>query len=128
MFKTILVPIDQGPEAFDKSFEAIEVVKNHCSRLVVRSVLDPEITEMINQNVMKSVLAAVREKIEQAVLDCEVIERKGKPAFVIGDVAYKSTVDLIVMGIKGLLNLKGNLETTTVRVLELVSGPVMVVP
>jgi len=35
-------------------------------------------------------------------VDCEVIEREGKPAFVICDVADEINADVIVMGTRGL--------------------------
>ena len=45
----------------------------------------------------------------EAGIECELIEREGKPAFVIGDVADEIEADLIVMGTRGI-----NLEQAAV--------------
>jgi nucleotide-binding universal stress UspA family protein len=56
-----------------------------------------------------------------------VIERQGKPAFVIGDVADEIEADLIVMGTRGL-TLESDETSTAARVIQLAPCPVMVVP
>ena len=43
-----------------------------------------------------------QKKIEQEGITCDVLEKQGKPAFVICDVADDLDVDLIVMGTKGI--------------------------
>ena len=58
---------------------------------------------------------------------CEVVEREGKPAFVICDVADELNVDVIVMGTRGV-NLEDDTESTAVRVIQLAPCPVLVVP
>ncbi|MFL0755937.1 MAG: universal stress protein, partial [Prochlorococcus sp.] len=72
-------------------------------------------------------LNRAREQVEQAGLPCEVLERQGKPAFVICDVADELNVDLIVMGTRGV-NLEGDSESTAARVIQLAPCPVLVVP
>jgi nucleotide-binding universal stress UspA family protein len=58
---------------------------------------------------------------------CEVLEREGKPAFVIGDVADEINADVIVMGTRGI-TLEGDHQSTAARVLQLAPCPVLVVP
>jgi nucleotide-binding universal stress UspA family protein len=56
-----------------------------------------------------------------------VVERQGKPAFVICDVADEMNVDVIVMGTRGV-NLSSDGESTAARVIQLAPCPVLVVP
>ena len=79
--------------------------------------------------------AAVAELLEQARsrfeaqgVDCEVIEREGKPAFVIGDVADEINADVIVMGTRGLSLEADEAPSTASRVIQLAPCPVLVVP
>ena len=60
-------------------------------------------------------------------IECELIEREGKPAFVIGDVADEIEADLIVMGTRGI-NLEQASSSTAARVIQLAPCPVLVVP
>ena len=76
---------------------------------------------------MAELLEQARERFEQAGVSCEVIEREGKPAFVIGDVADEIEADLIVMGTRGL-SLESDETSTAARVIQLAPCPVMVVP
>ncbi|MEM9486413.1 MAG: universal stress protein, partial [Cyanobacteria bacterium P01_F01_bin.116] len=62
-------------------------------------------------------------------IDTEAIEREGNPAFVICDVADEKSVDLIVMGCRGIgLTPEGQSESVSNRVINLSPCPVMVVP
>lgn len=72
-------------------------------------------------------LERARQHFEQAGMACEVIEREGKPAFVIGDVADEINADVIVMGTRGL-SLESGEESTASRVIQLAPCPVLVVP
>ena len=72
-------------------------------------------------------LDQARAQFEQAGVACELVEREGKPAFVICDVADELNVDVIVMGTRGV-NLEGDTESTAVRVIQLAPCPVLVVP
>ena len=65
--------------------------------------------------------------MEQAGVPCEVVERQGKPAFVICDVADEMNVDVIVMGTRGV-NLSSDGESTAARVIQFAPCPVLVVP
>ena len=64
---------------------------------------------------------------EQAGVPSQVIEREGKPAFVIGDVADEINADVIVMGTRGI-TLETDHQSTAARVIQLAPCPVLVVP
>ena len=74
-------------------------------------------------------LAEARSSFEQAGVPCEVIERQGKPAFVIGDVADEIDADVIVMGTRGI-TIESDQQSTAARVMviQLAPCPVLVVP
>jgi len=62
-------------------------------------------------------------------IEAEIIEREGKPAFTICDVADELNADLIVMGCRGLgLTEEGVAESVTNRVINLSPCPVLIVP
>ena len=127
MFKTILLPIDQSREAIETANKAIELAKNHKSNIIMLSVIQPERAEVNNSEVVTSLLHKARTKIEEEGIHCDVLEKVGKPAFVICDVADELNVDLIVMGTRGL-NLEEDQESTAARVIQLAPCPVLVVP
>ena len=72
-------------------------------------------------------LEQARSSFEQAGVACELVERSGKPAFVIGDVADEINADVIVMGTRGI-SLEGDQPSTAARVIQLAPCPVLVVP
>jgi nucleotide-binding universal stress UspA family protein len=72
-------------------------------------------------------LEQARASFTEAGVSCEVIEREGKPAFVIGDVADEINADVIVMGTRGI-TLEEDHHSTAARVLQLAPCPVLVVP
>ncbi len=127
MFKTVLFPIDQSREAFETASKAIELAKNHQSHIIMLSVVQPERPEMHDAESVSSLLNRAQEQMEQAGISCEVLERKGKPAFVICDIADELNVDLIVMGTRGI-NLESDNQSTAARVIQLAPCPVLVVP
>ncbi len=127
MFETVLFPIDQSREAMETASKALELARSHGSRLIILSVVQAERPEMHDPEAVAVLLNRAREQVEQAGLPCEVLERKGKPAFVICDVADELNVDLIVMGTRGV-NLEGDSESTAARVIQLAPCPVLVVP
>ena len=127
MFETILLPIDQSREAFETASKAIQIAKSHESNIIMLSVAKPEPTEMNDDESISSLLKRARKQIEEAGINCEVLEKEGKPAFVICDVADDLNVDLIVMGTRGV-NLEEDAESTAARVIQLAPCPVLVVP
>ena len=127
MFETVLFPMDHTRESLETASKALEIAKNHRSRLIVLSVTQSEGHEMPDFQGAAALLASAREKIEEEGVPCAVLERKGKPAFVICDVADEMNADLIVMGTRGL-NLDADNESTASRVIQLAPCPVLVVP
>ena len=127
MFETVLFPIDQSREAAETAGKALELARTHNSRLVVLSVVQPERPEMHDHEAVATLLAEARTRFEQAGVACDVVEREGKPAFVICDVADELNVDVIVMGTRGV-NLQAESGSTASRVIQLAPCPVLVVP
>lgn len=127
MFETVLFPIDQSREAAETAGKALELARTHNSRLVVLSVVQPERPEMHDHQAVATLLAEARTRFEQAGVACDVVEREGKPAFVICDVADELNVDVIVMGTRGV-NLQAESGSTASRVIQLAPCPVLVVP
>jgi nucleotide-binding universal stress UspA family protein len=130
MFNTILFPVDRSRE----SREAVEVVSDfvsqHHSRLVILSVQtdDPNPT-MSSPNVVEELLQEARSLFIKQGIQAETMERMGKPAFTICDVADEVKADLIIMGTRGLgLTAEGSHESVTNRVISLSPCPVLVIP
>ena len=127
MFETVLFPIDQSREALETAAKALELARSHGSRLVLLSVVQPERPEMHDHEAVAGLLDQARDRFEQAGVTCEQIEREGRPAFVICDVADELNVDVIVMGTRGV-NLGTDSGSTAARVIQLAPCPVLVVP
>ena len=127
MFQTVLFPIDESRQTMETAAVALELAKTHSSRLVVLSVVEAEEGAMHDAVAVAQLLEQARASFEQAGVSCEVLEREGKPAFVIGDVADEINADLIVMGTRGL-SLESSEPSTAARVIQLAPCPVMVVP
>lgn len=123
MFDTVLFPIDQSRQAVETAAVALKLAQEHGSRLVLLSVVEPgqdaaAVAELLEQ---------ARQRFTEAGMACEVIEREGKPAFVIGDVADEINADLIVMGTRGI-TIESDQQSTAARVIQLAPCPVLVVP
>ena len=127
MFDTVLFPIDQSRQAFETAGKALELAKSHGSRMVLLSVVEQDRPAMQNPESVAQLLQRTREQLDQGGVPCEVVERQGKPAFVICDVADELNVDVIVMGTRGV-NLVQDSESTAARVIQLAPCPVLVVP
>ena len=127
MFETVLFPIDQSRQTMETAAVALELAKTHGSRLVVLSVLEAEEGAMHNAAAVAKLLEQARASFEQAGVPCEMLEREGKPAFVIGDVADEINADVIVMGTRGI-SLESSEPSTAARVIQLAPCPVLVVP
>jgi len=127
MFETVLFPIDQSRQTMETAAVALELAKTHGSRLVVLSVVEAEEGAMHNAAAVAKLLEQARASFEQAGVPCEMLEREGKPAFVIGDVADEINADVIVMGTRGI-SLESTEPSTAARVIQLAPCPVLVVP
>ncbi|URR34474.1 universal stress protein [Thermosynechococcus sp. HN-54] len=129
MFKTILFPIDRSRDAQEAMPTVVEMVKLFQSRLFLLSVeespepdaeLEAAITEFLNR---------AKEAFAQQSIVAETLLRRGKPAFVICDVADEINANLIIMGCRGTgLTPEGFQESVSNRVINLAPCPVLVVP
>jgi len=138
MFKTVLFPIDDSRESREAADTVANVVKAFNSRLIVLSVLEklPEGREPTTSEAEMSSPEAVAELLENAKtlfgdlgIEVDLMEREGKPAFTICDVADEVNADLIIMGCRGLgLTEDGVADSVTNRVINLSPCAVMIVP
>ncbi len=127
MFETVLFPIDPSREALEPEVKALEFARRDGSRLVLLSVLQPVIEVKHDHEALAGVLSQTRKRCELAGVICQEVERSGKPASVICDVADELNVDVIVMGTRGV-NLESDSGSTAAQVLQLAPCPVLVVP
>lgn len=134
MFKTVLFPIDQSREAGEAAEAVVNIVQTYKSRLVLLSVVE-EATDEANSDPMKSVeavaklLETAKNLFSQQGIQTETIEREGKPAFTICDVADEIGANLIIMGCRGMgLSEEGLTDSVTNRVINLSPCPVLIVP
>ncbi len=132
MFKTVLFPVDRSRETQEAAEVVINVVQLCSSRLVLLSVVEsPSDADQImtSPEAVAELLQKAQALFDQQGIQAEVLEREGKPAFTICDVADEIGADLIVMGCRGLgLTEDGASESVTNRVINLSPCPVLVVP
>ncbi|WP_341526077.1 universal stress protein [Nostoc sp. UHCC 0302] len=140
MFKTVLFPIDQSREAREAADVVANVVQKYGSRLVLLSVVEEPSPEepnadplnadpMVSPEVVAKLLQNARSLFSQQGIQAEVLERQGKPAFTICDVADEIEASLIIMGCRGLgLTEEGATDSVTTRVINLSPCPVLIVP
>ncbi|MCX5952523.1 MAG: universal stress protein [Cyanobacteria bacterium] len=126
MFETVLLAIDHSPETTETVAVGLQLARQHGSRVVLLSVVEEEGT-MHDPVAVTQLLEQARGRFEQAGLACDVFERQGKPAFVIGDVADEINADVIVIGTHGI-TLEEDQHSTAARVIQLAPCPVLVVP
>jgi len=123
MFETVLFPLDQSRQAMETAAVALQLAQQHNSRMVLLSVVEPG----DDAAAVAQLLEQARSSFQQAGISCQVLEREGKPAFVIGDVADEINADVIVMGTRGI-TLESDQQSTAARVIQLAPCPVLVVP
>ncbi|OCR02707.1 universal stress protein [Oscillatoriales cyanobacterium USR001] len=138
MFKTVLFPVDQSREAREAAEMVIQIVKNYSARLVILSVLEaptpegdesPAPEKMTSPDAVAQLLKSAQSMFAQQGIEAETIEREGKPAFTICDVADEIGADLIVMGCRGTgLTEEGAADSVTNRVINLSPCPILIVP
>ena len=135
MFKTVLFPIDQSREAREAADVVTNVVQKYGSRLVLLSVVEeppadaPSPDPMMSPEVVAKLLENAQSLFSQEGITAEILERQGKAAFTICDVADDIGADLIIMGCRGLgLTEEGASDSVTTRVINLSPCPVLIVP
>jgi nucleotide-binding universal stress UspA family protein len=128
MFNTVLFPVDRSREAVQAAEMVVKIVKTHSSKLYILSVVEDDDKTMTPESVEK-LLAEAQAMFTAQGITAESLERSGKPAFTICDVADEINAELIVMGSRGLgLTPEGAADSVTQRVLSLSPCPVLVVP
>ena len=136
MFKTVLFPVDQSREAREAADVVINVVQKYGSRLILLSVVEPppegespSSDAMTSPEAVAKLLKTAQSLFAERGIQAEAIERQGKAAFTICDVADEIDADLIVMGSRGLgLTEEGSTDSVTYRVINLSPCPVLIVP
>ncbi|MEH2082830.1 MAG: universal stress protein [Nostoc sp.] len=136
MFKTVLFPIDQSRETREAADVVTNVVKKYSSRLVLLSVVEEPLPDapsaddpMVSPEVVAKLLENAQSLFSGQGIQSEILERRGKPAFTICDVADEIGADLIIMGCRGLgLTEEGADDSVTSRVINLSPCPVLIVP
>ncbi|MDJ0581226.1 universal stress protein [Crocosphaera sp.] len=137
MFKTILFPVDQSRETREAAETVVNLVKTYDSRLILLSVVEKNPDgEGVSQGGIMTSAEAVAQLLQGAQalfaeqgIEAEVMEKEGKPPFVICDVADENNVGLIVMGSRGLgLTTEGSSESVTNLVINLAPCPILIVP
>ncbi|WP_295615344.1 universal stress protein [Chamaesiphon sp. GL140_3_metabinner_50] len=137
MFDTILFPLDRSREAQEAIAVAIDLVQKYHSKLILLSVVEtPDLdAEVLEDPVMQSpdaidrLLHSARDSVAKHGIVAEILQREGKPAFTICDVADELNVNLIVMGSRGIgLDLEHTAESVASRVINLSPCPVLIVP
>jgi nucleotide-binding universal stress UspA family protein len=133
MFNTVLFPIDQSRESREAADMVANVVKTFKSRLIVLSVVEaPEpgsAPDMTSEEAIAKLLETAKTLFADLGITADTMERQGKPAFTICDVADEVEADLIIMGCRGLgLTEEGATESVTNRVINLSPCPVLIVP
>ncbi|MBD2444458.1 MULTISPECIES: universal stress protein [Dolichospermum] len=135
MFKTVLFPIDQSREAREAADIVANIVQKYNSRLILLSVIEeptaeaPTTSPMVSPEIVAQLLENARNLFSEQGITAELLERQGKPAFTICDVADEIEASLIIMGCRGLgLTEEGSTDSVTTRVINLSPCPVLIVP
>ncbi|PSO48382.1 MAG: universal stress protein [Cyanobacteria bacterium SW_9_44_58] len=135
MFNTILFPIDRSRETQEAIETVTKLVQTYDSRLVLLSVVEAEGEEkddprqMISQDTVTELLEQVKSYFTKESINAETLEREGRPAFIICDVADEIDADLIVMGCRGVgLMEEEASDSVSNRVINLSPCPVLVIP
>lgn len=135
MFKTVLFPIDQSREAREAADIVANIVQKYNSRLILLSVIEEPNAEasttspMVSSEIVAQLLENARNLFSEQGITAELLERQGKPAFTICDVADEIEASLIIMGCRGLgLTEEGSTDSVTTRVINLSPCPVLIVP
>jgi nucleotide-binding universal stress UspA family protein len=127
MFKTVLFPIDRSREARQAAETVVQLVQTHSSKLYILAVVEDDNESMASPESVDQLLAEAQTSFAEAGVKAEVLERSGKPAFTICDVADEINAEVIVMGSRGLQP-ESAADSVTQRVLSLSPCPVLVVP
>jgi nucleotide-binding universal stress UspA family protein len=134
MFKKILFPIDRSREAHNALKVLLELGQQNHSEVLLLTVTDTTVVDaaVVGEEApapedLTGLVAELEATISQGGLTVSNLQRSGKPAFTICDVADEMNVDLIVMGSRGLDDDHAK-ESVTSRVIGLSPCPILVIP
>ncbi|MDR9402850.1 MAG: universal stress protein [Halothece sp. Uz-M2-17] len=135
MFKTILFSIDRSRETQEAVATVTNLVQTYNSRLVLLSVVEAaeadkeDKRQMTSESSVTELLEGVKSLFAEQNINAETLEREGRPAFIICDVADELDADLIVMGCRGVGLIEEEAsDSVSNRVINLSPCPVLVVP
>jgi nucleotide-binding universal stress UspA family protein len=130
MFKTILFPVDRSREARQAAEMVTKLMQaSNGGQLYLLSVVAEDEQSMSSPELVAQILEEARVMFVDQGIATEAIERAGKPAFTICDVADEINAELIVMGSRGIGLTEGSAQdSVTARVISLSPCPVLVVP
>ncbi len=136
MFNKILFPLDRSREAQEAIAVAIDLVQKYQSKLILLSVVEaPVAADVSDDPIMQSpeaidrLLHSAQAMFAKRGIQADILQREGKPAFTICDVADELNVNLIVMGSSGIgLDVEHTAESVASRVINLAPCPVLIVP
>ena len=134
MFIIFLFPLDRSSESQAAIAVAIELVQKYNSELTLISVvetpdLDADVIEdpaMQSSEAIDKLLQSARALFAERGIEADTLQRQGKPAFTICDVADELNINLIVMGSRG--DLEHPADSVASRVINLSPCPVLIVP
>lgn len=136
MFSTVLFPLDDSRESREAAEMVARIAKVHQSqRVVLLSIVEssageqPRSATMASHGAVAQLLDNAQSLFETQGVSTEAMERDGKPAFAICDIADEIQADIIIMGCRGMgLTQEGSAESVTNRVINMAPCPVLVVP
>jgi nucleotide-binding universal stress UspA family protein len=134
MFKSVLFPVDGSRESREAAVVVADLVKTYHAKLTILSVVEPPEegqppSASNSPEAIANLLKSAQEVFAQQGIEAEAIERQGKAAFTICDVADELDMDLIVMGSRGTgLTDEGAAESVTNLTINLSPCAVLVVP
>jgi nucleotide-binding universal stress UspA family protein len=133
MFKTVLFPIDQGRESREAAETVANLVKLCGAQLIILSVEDDSDAAIASLKIAPEVIDQLLESAKTTFVEwgitAQTLHRRGKIAFTICDVADELSVDIIIMGCRGIgLTEEGAHDSVSNRVINLSPCPVLIVP
>ena len=135
MFKTVLFPVDQSRDSREAAETVAELVKLCGAKLIILSVEDDSDAlsgspaSRLSPEVIDQLLESAKTTFLDWGITAQTLHRSGKIAFTICDVADELSVDIIIMGCRGIgLTEDGANDSVSNRVINLSPCPVLIVP
>jgi nucleotide-binding universal stress UspA family protein len=133
MFKTVLFPVDQSRDSREAAETVAELVKLCGANLIILSVEDDSeetsATTRLLPETIDQLLESAKTTFSEWGITAQTLHRSGKIAFTICDVADELSVDIIIMGCRGIgLTEEGAHDSVSNRVINLSPCPVLIVP